>query len=155
MSSGMSLVQSALPNPSMLTDTTDHTSDFLLMERDIEADLDMTVLEEELNKKGRPLINWVKPIEWLLLNAEIYEEWEEGEEDEDDDFVDLYGSAHRDGNSWEDSDRVYREEVGDTEEEEEEKGEEEEEEEKALSLMFIKSEDEDIDMMEKWDSDEN
>jgi hypothetical protein len=131
----------------------------------------MTVREEELDEMGRPLIDWVKPIEWLLPNAEVYEEWEEDEEDEDVDFIDLYESADEDGNGSEDSDGVYGEEEGDTEEEEggdteEEEGgdtEEEEEgggggqeEEEALSRTFIKSEDEDIDMMEmRRDFDEN
>jgi len=56
----------------------------------MERDLDMTVREDELDEKGRHLIDWVKPVEWLLPNAEVYEEWEEDEEDEDVDFIDLY-----------------------------------------------------------------
>jgi hypothetical protein len=114
----------ALPNPSMPTAAEDRTSDFRLTERDLEGDLDMTVREEELDEMGRPLIDWVKPIEWLLPNAEVYEEWEEDEEDEDVDFIDLYESADEDGNGSEDSDGVYGEEGGDTEEEEEEEEEE-------------------------------
>jgi len=34
--------------------------------QDIEGDLDMPVEEDELNKKSRPLIDWVKPVDWLL-----------------------------------------------------------------------------------------
>ena len=47
----------------------------------MEGDLDMTVQEDELDEKGRPLIDWVKPVEWHFPNAEVYEEWEEVEED--------------------------------------------------------------------------
>src|SRR5437588_6170300 len=143
----------------MPTAAEDRTSDFRLTERDLEGDLDMTVREEEVDEMGRPLIDGVKPIEWLLPNAEVYEEWEEDEEDEDVDFIDLYESAGEDGNGSEDSDGVYGEEEGDTKEgggdtEEEGGGIEEEEggggreEEEALSRTFIKSEDEDIDMIE-------
>src|SRR5207302_11450196 len=91
----------------MPTAAEDRTSDFRLTERDLEGDLDRTVREEELNEMGRPLIDWVKPIEWLLPNAEVYEEREEDEEDEDVDFIDLYESAGEDGNGSEDSDGVY------------------------------------------------
>jgi len=35
------------------------------------------------------LIDWVKHVEWLLPNAEVYEQWEEDEKDEDVDFIDL------------------------------------------------------------------
>jgi len=59
----------------------------------MKGDLDMTVPEDELHKKGRPLIDWVKPVEWLLPNAEVYEEWEKDEEHEDVDFIDLYESG--------------------------------------------------------------
>jgi len=52
------------------------TSEYRLMEEDMEADLDMTVREDELDEKGRPLIDWVQPVEWLLPNAEVYNEWE-------------------------------------------------------------------------------
>jgi len=68
----------------------DSTCEYRLMEEYMERDLDMTVREDELDEKGRPLIDWVKPVEWLLPNAEGYEEWEEDEEDEDVDFIDLY-----------------------------------------------------------------
>jgi len=60
-----------------------------LTEEDREGDLDITVREDELDEKARPLIDWVKPVEWLLPNTEVYEEWEENEEDEDVDFIDL------------------------------------------------------------------
>ena len=39
----------------------------------MERDLDMRVREDELDEKGRPLIDWVRPVEWLLPNAEVYE----------------------------------------------------------------------------------
>jgi len=68
----------------------DSTCEYRLMEEYMERDLDMTVREDELDEKGRPLIDWVKPVEWLLPNAEGYEEWEEDEEDENVDFIDLY-----------------------------------------------------------------
>jgi len=50
------------------------TSEYRLMEEDIEGDLDMTVQEDELDEKGGPLINWVKPVEWLLPNVDVYKE---------------------------------------------------------------------------------
>jgi len=50
------------------------TSEYRSMEADMEGDMDMTVREDELNEKGRPLIDWVKPVEWLLQNAEVYQE---------------------------------------------------------------------------------
>jgi len=43
----------------------------------MEQDLDMTVRKDQRDEKGRPLIDWVKQVEWLLLNAEVYEEWED------------------------------------------------------------------------------
>jgi len=76
----------------------------------MEGDLDMTVREDELHENGRPLIDWVKPVEWLLPNAEIYEEWEEDAEDEDVEFIDLYESADEGGNGSEGSDEAYGEE---------------------------------------------
>ena len=86
----------------------DHfTSEYRLVEEDMEGDLDMTVREDELNEKGRPLFDWVKPVAWLLQNAELYQEWEEDEEDEDGDFINLYESADEVGNGSEDSDKVY------------------------------------------------
>ena len=41
----------------------DSTSEYRLTEEDMEGDLDMTVREDELDEKGRPLIDWVKPVE--------------------------------------------------------------------------------------------
>jgi len=51
----------------------DSTSEYRLTEKDMEGDLDMTVREEELDEECRPLIDWVRPVEWLLPNAEVYE----------------------------------------------------------------------------------
>jgi len=104
----------------------DHgTSDYRLMEEDMEGVLDMTVLEDQRNEKGRPLIEWVKPVEWLLPNAEVYEEWEEDEEDEDVAFIDLYESGDEGGNGAEDSDEVYGEEEIDEDHNEDVEGKEE------------------------------
>jgi len=75
----------------------DSTSEYRLTEEDKEGNLDMTVREDKLDEKGRPLIDWVNPVEWLLPNAEVYEEWEEDEED-DVDFLDLYESSDEGGN---------------------------------------------------------
>jgi len=94
----------------MTTGEEDRTSEFRLPAEDMEGDLDMTVQEDELDAKGRPLIDWVKPVDWLLANAEVYEGWEEDEEDQDVDFIDLYESDEEDGNSSEDSDEIYGEE---------------------------------------------
>ncbi|KAG0638318.1 hypothetical protein HOY80DRAFT_1048221 [Tuber brumale] len=66
------------------------------------------------------------------LDRMVYEEWEEGEEDEDVDF-----EGDTEGDEWE------------------QEGEDEEEEVKVVSQMFIKSEDHDHDVMEKWDSQDN
>jgi len=85
----------------------DSTSEYRLTGKEMEGDLDMTVREDELDEKGRPLIDWMKPVGWLLLNAEIYKEWEEDEEDEDVDCIDVYGSRDEGGNGSEDSDAVY------------------------------------------------
>jgi len=41
------------------------------MEEDLEGDLDMTVREDQRNEKGRALIDWVKPVEWLWPNAKV------------------------------------------------------------------------------------
>jgi len=41
----------------------DSTCEYRLMEEYMERDLDMTVREDELDEKGRPLIDWVKPVE--------------------------------------------------------------------------------------------
>lgn len=79
----------------------------------MEGDLNMRVREQELDEKGRPLIDWVKPVEWPLPNAEVYEEWEEDDENGDVDFIDLYESEDDNGNGSEYSDDVYREEEND------------------------------------------
>jgi len=94
----------------------------------MEGDLDMTVREDKLDEKGRPLIDWVKPVQWLLPNAEVYEEWEEDEEDEDVDFIDLYESGDEGGNGPEDSNKVYGEEEIDEDDDEDVEGEQEDEE---------------------------
>jgi len=52
----------------------------------------------------------VKPVEWLLRNAEVYKDWEEDEEDEDVNFIDIYESGDDGGNGSEDSDEFYGEE---------------------------------------------
>ncbi|PUU72191.1 hypothetical protein B9Z19DRAFT_1138801 [Tuber borchii] len=88
----------------------DHTSEYQLTAEDVEGDLYMTVREDKLDEKGRPLIDWVKPVEWLLPNAELYEEWKEYHEKDQDE----------DGNGSEDSDRIYSEERIYKEEEKEE-----------------------------------
>ena len=103
----------------------DSTSVYRLTEEDIEGDLDMMVREDELDEKARPLIDRVKRVEWLLPNAEVYEEWEADEEDEDVDFIDLYESGDEGGNGSEDSDEVDREEEIDEDDEENVEGEEE------------------------------
>jgi len=54
------------------------TSEYRLTEEDMEGDLDTTVQEDELDEGGRPLIDWVKPVEWLLPNAEVYPRVGEG-----------------------------------------------------------------------------
>jgi len=91
----------------------------------MEADLHMMVLDDELDEKGRPLIDWVKPVECLLPNAEVYEEWEEDEEDEDVDSIDLYGSGDAGGNGSEVSDKVYAEGEIDEDDDEDVEGEQE------------------------------
>jgi len=89
----------------------------------MEGDLDMKVREDEVDEKSSPLIAWVKPVEWLLPNAEVYQEWDEDEEDEDIDCIDLYESGNEGGNGLEDSDEVYREEEIDEDDKEDVEGE--------------------------------
>jgi len=89
----------------------------------MEGDLGMTVQEDELHEQGRPLIHCVKPVELLLPNAEVYEEWEEDEEDEDVDFIDIYESGDEGGNGSEDSDEVYGEEEIDEDDDQDVEGE--------------------------------
>ena len=79
------------------------TSEYRLMEEDKEGDLDITVEEDERNKQGRPLIDWVKSVAWRLPSSEVYEDWEE---DEEVDCIDLYASGDEGGNGSEDSDDV-------------------------------------------------
>jgi len=131
----------------------------------MEGDLDTTVHEEELDAKGKPLIDWVKPVEWLLPNAETYEEWEEDEIDKDVEIIDLYDSGDENGNGSEDSDEVYgEEELGmETDESEGEyddkdEGEDEQDgsdggEEEEYPKPLMKSEDEDVDMTGMEESD--
>jgi len=103
----------------------DSTSEYRLTEEDIEGDLDMPVPEDVIDQKSRPLIDWVKPVEWLLPNAEVHEECEEDEEDEDADFIDLYESGDEGGNGSEDSEEVYGEGEIDEDDEEDVEGEQE------------------------------
>jgi len=91
----------------------------------MKGDLDMTVREDERDEKGRPLIDWVKPVEWLLPNAEVFGAWEEDEEDEDVDFIDLYESGDEGSNGSEDSHEVYGEVEIDKDDEEDVEGKEE------------------------------
>ena len=121
----------------------DSTSEYRLTEEDMEGYLDMTVREDEREETCRPLIDWVKPVEWLLPNAEVYEEWEKYEEDEDVDFVDLYESGDEGGNGSEDSDKVYGEEEIDADDEEDVEGEEED----------VEAEQEDVEGAEEGDDD--
>jgi len=118
-------------------------SEYRLTEEDMEGDLEMTVREDELAEKGRPLIDWVKPAEWLLPNAEVYEGWEEDEEDEDVNPIALYESGDEDGNGSADSDEVYGEEEIDEDDKEDVEGEEEE----------VESEQEDLEGWEEGDDD--
>ena len=101
------------------------TSEYRLTKENMEADLDMKGREEELDEKGRSLIDQVKPVEWLLPNTEVYGEWEENEEDEDVDLIDLYESGDEGGNGSEDSDEVYGEEEIAEDDDEDVEGEQE------------------------------
>jgi len=121
----------------------DITSEYRLTEEDMEGDLDMTVREDELDEKCRPLIDCVKPVEWRWPNAEVYEEWEEDEEDQDVYFIDLYEAGDEGGNGSEDSDEVYGEEEINEDDEEDVKGEEED----------VEAEPEDVEGCEERDHD--
>jgi len=103
----------------------DGTSEYRMTEEDMERDLATTVRDDELDKKSRPLIDWVKPGEWLLPNTAVHKEWEEDEEDEDVDFIDLYESGDEGGNGSEDSDQLYGEEQIDEDDDEDVEGEQE------------------------------
>jgi len=123
----------------------DSTSEYRLTEEDMEGGLEMTVREDELDEKGRPLIHWVKPVKLLLQNAEVYEEWEEDEENEDVDFIDLYESGDEGGNGSGDSDEVYGEEEIDEDNEEDVDSEQED----------MEGEQEDVEGWEEGDDDVN
>ncbi|KAG0128949.1 hypothetical protein HOY82DRAFT_541140 [Tuber indicum] len=146
--SGAGMAQSTRESLSRPPRAEGSTSEYRLTQEDMEGDLDTTVSEEEVDTRGRPLIDWVKPVEWLLPNAGVYEEWEEDEEDEDVDFVDLYESADDAGSGEDSDDRVYGEDSEDEWDEEERGGEDEEDEEmEEEESQTLKSEDGDIDMM--------
>ncbi|PUU82430.1 hypothetical protein B9Z19DRAFT_1061812 [Tuber borchii] len=76
----------------------DHTSERLLTAENMEGDLDMTVREDGLDTRDRPLID------------RVYEEWEKDEEDQDVDFIDQC-----------DEEKIYEEEEEEEEEEETDK----------------------------------
>jgi len=103
----------------------DGAPEYRLTEEDMECDWDMLVQEYELDEKGRPLIDWVKPVDWLLPNAEVYKEWEEDEEDEDVNFIDLYEPGDKGDNGSEDSHEVYGKEEIDKDDDEAVEGEQE------------------------------
>jgi len=125
------------------------TSEYRLTEEDMEGDLDMTVREDELNEKARPWIDWVKPVEWLLPNAEVWEDWEENEEDKDVDFIDLEESGDEGGNGSEDSVEVDRKEEIDDNDHEDVEGEQEDLEGEQEDLEGWQEGDDDVDMTDK------
>ena len=61
----------ARTGPSIPIGGEDSTFEYRLTEEDMEGDLDMSVCEDELDEKGTLLIDWVKPVQWLLPNAEL------------------------------------------------------------------------------------
>ena len=89
------------------------------------------------------MIDSVKPVEWLLPNAEVCEEWEEAEEDEDVDLIDLYEFGDEGGNGLEDSDEVYGEEEIVEDDDEDVEGEEQD----------VEGEQEDVEGGEEGDDD--
>jgi len=119
----------------------------------MERDLDMRVREDELDEKGRPLIDWVKPVEWLLPNAEGDEEWEEDEEDEDVDFIDIYESGDEGGNGSEDYDEVYGEEEIDEDDDEDVEGKPDDEEDVEGEQEDVECQQEDVQGWEERDDD--
>ena len=119
------------------------TYEYRLTKEDMEEDLDMTVQEDELDEKGRPLIDRVKPVVWLGPKAEVYEQWDKDEEDEDVHFIDLYVSGDEGGNGSEDSDEVYGEEESVEDNENDVKGEQED----------VEGEQEDVEGWEDGDDD--
>jgi len=96
------------------------------------------------------LIDWVKPIEWLLQSAEVYEEWEKDKEDEDVDFIDIDESGDKGGNSSEDSDVVYGEEEINEDDEEDVEGQQEDVE---GEQEDVEGEQEDVEGWEEGDDD--
>jgi len=119
----------------------------------MEGDLDMPVEEDELNEKSRPLIDWVKPVDWLLRNAEVYEKWEEDEHDEAVDFIDLYESGDEGGNGSEDSDEVYGEEEIDEDEDEVVEGEEDDDKDAEGEVEDMEGDPEEVKHWEEGDDD--
>jgi len=119
------------------------TTEYRLTGEDMEGYLDMTVQEDELDEKGTPWIHWVKHVESLLPNAEVYEEWEQDEKDEHGNFIDLYDSADERGNGSEDSDEVNKEEEIDVEDDEDVECEQED----------VEGEQEDVEGWEEGDDD--
>ena len=93
-----------------------------------------------------------EPVEWLLPNAEVYEEWEEDEEDEDVDFIDLYESGDKGGNGSEDSDEVYGEEESDEDDEEDVEGKQEDVEGKQGDMESWEEGDDDIHMTDQGET---
>jgi len=130
----------------------DSTSEYRLTDEDMEEDLDMTVREDELDEKGTPLIDRVKLVEWLLPNAEVYEEWEADEEDADVDFIDLSESGDEGGNGSEDSKEVYREEEIDEDDDEDVEGEEEDMEGEQDDVEGTEEGDDDVHMTDKGET---
>jgi len=85
----------------------------------------------------------VKPVEWLLPNAEVYEEWEEDAEDKEVNFMDQYKSGDEGGNGSEDCDEVYGAEEIDKEDDEDVEGEQDD----------VKGEQDDMEGWEEGDDD--
>ena len=50
------------------------TSESRLTQNEMEGDLYLRVQDEGLDEREGPVIVWVTPVEWLLPNAEVYEE---------------------------------------------------------------------------------
>jgi len=89
------------------------------------------------------LIDWVKPGEWLLPNAEVDEEREEDEEGEDVDYINLYEAGDKGGNGSEDSDEVYGEKEIDEDDDVDVEGEQED----------VEGEEDDVEGWEEGDDD--
>jgi len=93
----------------------------------MKGDLDMTVREDELGEKGRPLIDCVKPVECLLLNGEVYGGLAEDQADEDVDYIAPYESGIEGGDGSDYSDEVHGKEVIDVDDVEDVEGVEKDE----------------------------